>query len=88
MSWLPRISMGLTLAQLSERLRVRSAVDQCSRSSRGEWKTCWVSRWDAGVSSPYRWKVPLQQARIDNSPPQAAVVRRTHLAGQLPRVSF
>ena len=39
-SWLPRISMGLTIAQLSEPLRCANAVVSFTRSSRGEWMMC------------------------------------------------
>ena len=45
--WLPRISMGLTIAQLSERSGALSAAVHCTRSSRGEWKTFQASRWGA-----------------------------------------
>jgi hypothetical protein len=38
--WLPRISMGLTIAQLSERLRAPIAAASCTPSNSGEWKTC------------------------------------------------
>ena len=43
-SWLPRISMGLTIAQLSARLRCAECGGSLHRSSRGEWKTCLESR--------------------------------------------
>ena len=43
-SWLPRLSLGLTVARLSERLRCPIAAVQFSPSSRGEWKTCSASR--------------------------------------------
>ena len=49
-SWLPRISMGLTIAQLSARLRCAECGGQFTRSSRGEWKTCWASHWDEANS--------------------------------------
>ena len=35
MSWLPKISMVLTIAQLSERLRCAECGGPCTRSSRG-----------------------------------------------------
>ena len=44
MSWLPRISMGLTLAQLSTRLRCADCGGLCSRLSRGDMKMCSGSR--------------------------------------------
>ena len=45
MSWLPRISMGLTIAQLSAAAPLCGVRrSSCTRSSRGEWRTCWASR--------------------------------------------
>ena len=44
MSWLPKISMGLTIAQLSERRGALNAVDRYSRSSRGGKRTFSESR--------------------------------------------
>jgi hypothetical protein len=38
-SWLPRITMGLTIVQRQHGCAVRSAVVSFTRSSRGEWTT-------------------------------------------------
>jgi hypothetical protein len=43
-SWLPRISMGLTIAQLSARLRYYECGGPVTRSSRGGLTMFWVSR--------------------------------------------
>jgi hypothetical protein len=43
-SWLPRISMGLTIAQ-RHGCAVRSAVGRFTRSSRGDWTTCLATAW-------------------------------------------
>jgi hypothetical protein len=52
-SWLPRISMGLTTAQLSERLRCAECGGKLHSVKRGDWKMCWASRWGvAGDPSP------------------------------------
>src|SRR5262245_44688704 len=44
-SWLPRISLGLTIARFQRGYAARSAVVHCTRSSRGGWKTFLGSRW-------------------------------------------
>jgi hypothetical protein len=41
---LPRISLGLTIAQLSARLRCAECGGRLTQLSRGEWRMCWVSR--------------------------------------------
>jgi hypothetical protein len=43
MSWLPKISMGLTLAQPSVAFDALSAAGRCAQSSRGDRLTCLAS---------------------------------------------
>src|SRR5262245_2425874 len=51
-SWLPRISLGLTIARFQRGYAARSAVVHCTRSSRGGWKTFLGSRWGVEGSLP------------------------------------
>jgi hypothetical protein len=65
-SWLPRISMGLTLAQLSERLPCAELRRSTARGqARGDWKTHWASR--LGVEAKSTELHPLR-ARLGATP--------------------
>ena len=59
MSWLPRISIGLNIAQLSERLRCAECGGPVQSVKPGGWKTVLVSRWDvvdSGGSGLSSWQ--------------------------------
>ena len=67
-SWLPRISLGLTIAQLSERLRAELAGEVDSVKPGGDWRMCLASR-----SVGHR--VILNTSLLVNSMPHAPLAK-------------
>ena len=65
-SWLPRISMGLTLTQLSARLRCAECGGPLHSVELWRLDTYWASRWDAEG-----WRNIGERQAFSQSPMQA-----------------